>query len=82
MASTAPKSKSMPLKRRLRRQWVRVRTAPALIPVLLVGLYLLIMIGLVRVADFWIVGLAATPLFFAVVLAICCLAAYRRDFYA
>ena len=82
MALNAHKSKSMPLSRRIRRKWVRVRTSPALIPGLLVGLYLLIMLGLVQVADLWIVGLAATPLFFAIALAVCCLAAYRRDFYA
>ncbi len=82
MALNVPNSKALPLKRRLRRKWVRMRTHPALVPTLLVGFYLLIMIGLVRVADFWIVGLAATPLFFAIALAVCCLAAYRKDFYA
>jgi len=40
------------------------------------------MVGLTRVADSWIVGLAAMPLFFAVFLTIGCLLAYRRDFYA
>jgi len=40
------------------------------------------MVGLTQVADSWIVGLAAMPLFFAMSLTIGCLLAYRRDFYA
>tara|TARA_E500000178_G_scaffold121715_1_gene121740 strand:- start:1012 stop:1164 length:153 start_codon:yes stop_codon:yes gene_type:complete len=38
--------------------------------------------ALARVADPWIVGLAATPLAFAACLALLCLWAYRKDFYA
>lgn len=69
------------LRRRYKRWLVRIRTWPALIPALLVLLYLAIMFGLAQVADSWIVGLAVMPLFFAVLLTIGCLLAYRRDFY-
>ena len=41
-----------------------------------------LMLGLTQVADKWIVGLAATPLVFALLLATGCWLAYRRDFYA
>jgi hypothetical protein len=40
------------------------------------------MIGLTQVADQWIVALATTPLVFALLLTIGCVAAYRHDFYA
>jgi hypothetical protein len=72
----------LPWRRRWRRRWVRLRTHPALIPGALVGVYLLVMLGLSRVADGWIVALALVPLLFAIVLGLGCLAAYRRDFYA
>jgi hypothetical protein len=51
-------------------------------PLLLLLLYIGVMAGLSRVADGWIVALAATPLAFAAVLTAGCLLAYRRDFYA
>ena len=51
-------------------------------PVLLLLVYALVMIGLTRVADNWIVALAITPLVFAVLITLGCLLAYRRDFYA
>ncbi|MBM5784435.1 MAG: hypothetical protein FJ076_06240 [Cyanobacteria bacterium K_DeepCast_35m_m1_288] len=72
----------LPLKRRLRRRWVRLRSSGWWIPSLLLMLYLGLMLGLTLVADAWIVGLAATPLIFAVLLTLGCLLAYRRDFYA
>ena len=52
------------------------------VPMLLLLFYAALMVGLSRVADPWIVALAATPLVFAVVLTVGCLVAYRRDFYA
>jgi hypothetical protein len=72
----------LPLRRRLRRGLVRLRTRPWLVPVLLLLLYLVVMAGLSLVADSWIVAVAATPLLFALLLTLGCLAAYRRDFYA
>jgi hypothetical protein len=72
----------LPWRRRLRRLLVRLRTWPWLVPAFLLGFWLLVMVGLSRVADIWIVLLAATPLLFALVLALGCLWAYRRDFYA
>jgi len=72
----------LPWRRRVRRLLVRLRTWPWLVPALLLGFWLLVMVGLSRVADIWIVLLAATPLLFALVLALGCLWAYRRDFYA
>jgi len=72
----------LPLKRRLRRRWVFLRSSGWWIPSLLLMLYLGLMLGLTLVADAWIVGLAATPLIFAVLLTLGCLLAYRRDFYA
>jgi len=41
-----------------------------------------IVLALARVADGWIVGLAATPLAFAALLTLICWWAYRKDFYA
>jgi hypothetical protein len=52
------------------------------VPLLLLLFYLGIMAALSLVADGWIVAVAATPLVFAVLLTLACLAAYRRDFYA
>ena len=72
----------LPLGRRLRRRLVRLRTRPWLVPLLLLLFYLAIMAALSLVADGWIVAVAATPLLFAVLLTLACLAAYRRDFYA
>lgn len=72
----------LPLRRRLRRRLVQLRTRPWLVPLLLLLLYLCIMAALSLVADGWIVAVAATPLLFAVLLTLGCLAAYRRDFYA
>jgi len=72
----------LPLRRRLRRGLVKLRTRPWLVPALLLLLYVGVMAGLSLVADGWIVAVAATPLLFAVLLTAGCLAAYRRDFYA
>ena len=72
----------LPLHRRLRRSLVVLRTWPALIPVLLLLIYAGGMVGMSRVADSWIVALAATPLVFAVLITVGCWLAYRRDFYA
>ena len=52
------------------------------VPLLLLLFYAVIMAGLSKVADPWIVALAATPLIFALVLTIGCMLAYWRDFYA
>ena len=71
----------LPWRRRLRRRLVKLRTWPWLVPLLLL-LHVGIMAGLTLVADGWIVAVAATPLLFAVLLTLGCLAAYRRDFYA
>lgn len=71
-----------PWRRRLRRLLVRLRTWPWLVPSFLLGFWVLVMVGLSKAADIWIVLLAATPLVFALVLALGCLWAYRRDFYA
>ena len=68
--------------RRLRRALVRVRCSPFSVPVMLLLVYAGLMIGLTQVADSWIVGLAVTPLVFALLLTLGCLLAYRRDFYA
>lgn len=72
----------LPLQRRLRRRWVQVRSWRFSIPLALLAGYGLIMLGLSRVADGWIVLLAAFPLLFALLLALGCLWLYRRDFYA
>ena len=69
-------------RRRFRRLVVRVRVSPVTVPLLLLLFYAGIMVGLTQVADTWIVALAATPLFFALLLTFGCLVAYRRDFYA
>ena len=82
MDSASRPARPLTLKRRSKRWLVRILISPALIPTFLVLTYLAIMVGLTRVADSWIVGLAAMPLFFAVFLTIGCLLAYRRDFYA
>lgn len=78
----SPPLRRLPWLRRLRRLWVRCRTWPLLIPATLLGFWLVVMLGLSRVADGWIVLLAATPLLFALLLALGCFWAYRRDFYA
>ena len=70
------------LQRRLRRLLVRARVSSVTVPSLLVLFYAVLMFGLSQVADKWIVALAATPLFFAMLLALGCWLAYRRDFYA
>ena len=70
------------LRRRIRRWLVRARVSPATIPLFLLMVYAGLMLGLTQVADKWIVGLAATPLVFALLLATGCWLAYRRDFYA
>lgn len=77
-----PSPAPLSLRRRIRRHLVRLRTWQGLIPVLLLLIYGLVMLGLTRVADGWIVALAATPLLFALLLAAGCWLAYRRDFYA
>ena len=82
MKTSALAKEQIPSRRRLKRRIVRLRTWTGLIPSILVGIYLLIMLGLTHVADGWIVALAATPLFFAIFLASACFLAYRRDFYA
>lgn len=61
---------------------MRVRTSPFAVPLALLIGWGLVVLGLARVADFWIVALAAVPLLFAGVLALLCWWAYRRDFYA
>lgn len=68
--------------RRLRRLLVRVRISAATVPLLLLLLWIGAMVALSRVADGWIVFLAATPLAFAGLLTLICWFAYRRDFYA
>jgi hypothetical protein len=73
---------TLPWRRRLRRRWVALRSKGWLIPLALLLVYAALMFGLTLVADLWIVGLAATPLLFALLLALGCLLAYRRDFYA
>ena len=70
------------MRRRFRRALVRVRVSPVTVPLLLLLFYGGIMVGLTQVADQWIVALATTPLVFALLITIGCLAAYRRDFYA
>ena len=75
-------TKTLNMKRRLRRAVVRFRTSPFSVPLLLLLIYGGLMIGLTRVADTWIVALAITPLVFALLISLGCLLAYRRDFYA
>ena len=70
------------LPRRLRRTLVTVRVSPITVPSLLLFFYAVLMFGLSQVADLWIVAIAATPLFFALLLTLGCWVAYRRDFYA
>ena len=72
----------LPLARRLKRRWVRVKASRFTVPIGLLFLYGLVILGLSRVADAWIVLLAATPLAFAALMALGCLWLYRRDFYA
>ncbi len=79
---TASRAKPLGVKRRLKRELVRLRVSPFSVPVLLLLLYAGLMIGLTRVADSWIVALAITPLLFALLLTLGCLLAYRQDFYA
>lgn len=80
--STPPLARHLSWRRRLRRSLVRCRTWPWLVPAGLLAFWLVVMVGLSRVADYWIVLLAATPLLFALLLTLGCLWAYRRDFYA
>ena len=68
--------------RRLKRISVRIRVSRLTVPILLLFFWSGIVAGLANVADLWIVLLAASPLFFAVFLALLCFWAYRRDFYA
>ncbi len=75
-------TKPLSLKRRIRRGLVRFRTSPFSIPMLLLLVYAGLMVGLMKVADSWIVVLAITPLIFALLISLGCLLAYRRDFYA
>ena len=86
MTSPSPTSpnrtKPLSFQRRLRRVLVRLRTSPFSIPMLLLLVYAVLMIGLTRVADSWIVALAITPLVFALLISVGCLLAYRKDFYA
>ena len=82
MEASDPTCRPIGWKRTLRRRLVRLRTSPFTVPVLLLILYSALMVGLTQVADSWIVALAITPLIFAVLLTVCCLLAYRRDFYA
>jgi len=67
---------------RFRRARGRVRTSPFAVPLALLLGWAIVVIGLARVADLWIVALAATPLPFALLLTLLCWWAYRRDFYA
>ena len=75
-------TKPLSLQRRLRRVLVGIRISPFSVPLLLMLAYVLVMIGLTRVADSWIVALAITPLVFALLITLGCLLAYRKDFYA
>ena len=75
-------TKPLTLQRRLRRALIRLRISPFSVPAVLLLVYSVMMIGLTQVADSWIVGLAVTPLIFALLLSLGCLLAYRRDFYA
>ena len=68
--------------RRLRRLLVRIRISPITVPFILLLFWTTIVLALARVADGWIVGLAATPLAFAALLTLICWWAYRKDFYA
>ncbi|MCP9925563.1 hypothetical protein KBY79_10110 [Synechococcus lacustris C3-12m-Tous] len=65
-----------------RRLIVRLRTSALLVPVLLLSFWAFAMLALARIADSWIVFLAATPLAFAALLTLICWLAYRKDFYA
>jgi len=61
---------------------VRLRVSPWTVPVVLLAGWSVVVLGLARVADPWIVALMAMPLVFAALLALLCWWAYRRDFYA
>lgn len=80
--STPARTRSLSLRRRFRRALVRLRVSPFSVPMLLLLVYAVMMIGLTRVADSWIVALAITPLVFALLISLGCLLAYRQDFYA
>lgn len=80
--STPTRTRSLSLRRRFRRALVRLRVSPFSVPMLLLLVYAVMMIGLTRVADSWIVALAITPLVFALLISLGCLLAYRQDFYA
>ncbi len=82
MNTTNPPLTELDYRRRFRRILVRIRTWRGLVPSILVGFYIVLMLGLSRIADQWIVALAAVPLLFAIILTAGCLAAYRKDFYA
>ena len=71
-----------PSLRSLRRLSVRVRISPFTVPALLLVFWLGVMLALSRVADLWIVWLAAMPLGFAALLTLVSWLAYRNDFYA
>ena len=79
---TPTRTKPLSTQRRLRRAFVRIRTSPLSVPMVLLVIYAMLMMGLSRVADSWIVALAITPLLFALLLTLGCLLAYWRDFYA
>ena len=79
---SSTRTSPMSLQRRLRRLLVRIRTSPFSVPMVLLVVYAVVLIGLTRVADSWIVALGITPLVFALLLTLGCLLAYRRDFYA
>jgi predicted permease len=70
------------LSRRWRRLLVRIRISPFTVPLALLLFWGIVVWGLSRVADSWIVALAAMPLAFAALLTLLCWWAYRRDFYA
>ena len=70
------------MRRRFRRVLVRARVSRVTVPSFLLLFYAGVMVGLTQVADQWIVALATTPLVFALLISIGCIAAYRRDFYA
>jgi len=75
-------SKSSDLRRRTRRLLVRIRISPWTVPLALMMFWSAVVSVLSLIADSWIVALAAMPLAFAVLLALLCWWAYRRDFYA
>ncbi len=68
--------------RRWRRVYVRIRVSSFTVPFLLLLFWASIVFLLARIADSWIVGLAAMPIAFAVLLTMLIWWAYRRDFYA